>query len=200
MAQDEQTNDDSKAKEGAKEEATTRFDSLPNVFTMSKTVEIHDSLDLGTRLLNKAETWVTAGLDYPITNKKRVKFTAKMLIPRKSDNRVYFCVGFASKGVVNTHGSPFCNFRDSVAFHSDGHVYTRPVLPWIVNLALEQDITVECCDYSFVFYVNDEQVHTLSNTKELNGMKKRNVELYPAISWHGDGALMQVVGLQVLDK
>ena len=51
---------------------------LPDVFTMCKEVEIHQSQDLGTRLKCTNDVWVSAGLDYPIDPKVKTRFTCKM--------------------------------------------------------------------------------------------------------------------------
>lgn len=90
------------ADKGERFDKTTDLGQLPDVFTMSKKVEIHESQDLGTRLLCTSDEWVSAGLNYPIDPKLKTRFTAKMLIARKSDNQVNFGVGFASKNVINS--------------------------------------------------------------------------------------------------
>ena len=65
------------------------------------------------------------------------------------------------------------------------------------RLGLEQDITMEFHDYCVTLYINNEKINTITGNESsaLAAMKTRQTGMYPAISWHGKGALVQMVSV-----
>ena len=56
---------------------------------------------------------------------------------------------------------------------------------------------MEFHDYTVTLYINNEKIDTITSVQSsaLGEMKKRQTQLYPAVSWHGKGALVQIVNV-----
>ena len=107
MAQSEAaTNDscDSKRNEGTS--VTTSDRSLPGTFCISQNgLMFEQSKDNGYITISQVgNSWLSFGLDCPITPNVKTKFTIEIVKPRASDNICHLAFGFATKNVIHSIG------------------------------------------------------------------------------------------------
>eukprot|EP01083_Nonionella_stella_P227603 807403_1 len=106
-------------------------------------------------LIDTTNSWSSIGIDHPINPEKTTSLEIMAMNTRTSDGGLYFTVGFASKGVINTPGHNHVgHYMEGWDYHNNGqitceHSHIGSYLP----IALKQSFKLEIKQYTVNVYL-----------------------------------------------
>eukprot|EP01083_Nonionella_stella_P076523 208553_1 len=141
--------------------------------------------------------WRNVGLAHAIQAKEKLVVETMALSPRASNGVLYFGVGFATKGVINTNNHTFVgNYRDGWNYHYSGCIYSNGVKgKTYIPVALEQRLRVEMEQYKVAIFIENKQIATDDLTEMFTDNKDK--QFYPCLSINGNGCNVQIVDFKI---
>eukprot|EP01083_Nonionella_stella_P207086 752623_1 len=93
------------------------------IFTLTKCLKVNYDSKIIQPL---KDGWYSIGFNHVIEPKEKIIIEVMPLSPRSTDNVLYFTLGFAPKGVINTGGhNQVGMYINGWNYHTNGHVYAN---------------------------------------------------------------------------
>eukprot|EP01084_Bolivina_argentea_P023867 44576_1 len=141
--------------------------------------------------------WYHIGFDCVIQSKQKITIAIKPLSLRNKDERLYFTLGFATKGVIHTNGNynvgMFINGWD---YHSNGNVYCdNRKRKTYCPIALNQTLRLEIEQYKINAFVQNKIVMNIDKSNMF--AENKDKQFYPCLSVNGSGSAIQIVDFKI---
>eukprot|EP01084_Bolivina_argentea_P023866 44573_1 len=162
--------------------------------------------------------WYHIGFDCVIQSKQKITIAIKPLSLRNKDERLYFTLGFATKGVICSHeneiqlsnnkidtkkGVIHTNGNYNVGmfingwdYHSNGNVYCdNRKRKTYCPIALNQTLRLEIEQYKINAFVQNKIVMNIDKSNMF--AENKDKQFYPCLSVNGSGSAIQIVDFKI---
>merc|ERR1712228_152002 len=191
-----------KATEGAQDATSiseqTQLKTSTPVKLFASTKKVNISYDTKILAPQAFDGYYHVGLDHVIQSKEKIIIAVKALSVRNKDDRIFYCLGFAPKGVIETSGNHHIGmFINGWCYHnSGGNVYANnKQCKSFCPVALNQTLRLELYQNVMNVYIENQHVGKTEVDNILDENKHK--QFYPAISVNGKGSVIQIVDFKV---
>ena len=143
------------------------------------------------------DAWDSVGFDHVIQQKEKIILEVMALSSRISNGVLYFSVGFATKGVINTNGhNQIGMYINGWNYHCNGFVYSDgKQCCFNCPVALEQKLRMEIDQYKIKIFIENKEIKTFDVTEMFTNNKDK--QFYPCLSINGNGCSVQIVNFTI---
>lgn len=141
--------------------------------------------------------WYSVGFDHVIQQKEKIILDVVPLSPRVSNNVLYFSVGFATKGVINTNAhNQIGMYLNGWNYHCNGYIYCdAKQRSFSCPVALQQKLRMEMEQYKIKIFVENKEIKEFDVSETFKNNK--NKQFYPCLSINGNGCSVQIVNFTI---
>eukprot|EP00483_Globobulimina_turgida_P010192 UN10211 len=141
--------------------------------------------------------WYNVGVEHVIRPKEKIIIDIRPLSVRNKDDRLYFALGFATKGVIHSnahnHVGMYMNGWD---YYVNGGVYCdNKHVKTYCPVALNQSLRLEFHQYKINVFVQNKNVVTMDVSRIFTENKDK--QFYPSLSLNGSGLAVQIIDFKI---
>eukprot|EP01084_Bolivina_argentea_P265305 449656_1 len=184
-----------KETEGGAQKNALQTTKQIGLFTMTKYVNINynNKIIEGTQ----GDGWRHIGFNHVIQPKEKIIIETMAIAPRISNNTLYFGIGFATKGIINTTGHNVVGkYIQGWFYRCDGWIFSNgKQQKQHIPVALMQKFRVEMEKYKIKIFIANQEITTCDVKDIFN--RNKDEQFYPCLSLNGKGCTIQVVDFSI---